>query len=190
LSALLETLRKLVEVLEEEKIEYMLIGGLALPAYGRVRATYGIDLALQANPESLPRIEKKLVEKGFQLPTGLKADVPFCYLNDLENQVNVELWFKPDGVNLKEAMKRRWKVDVGGMEVWIIGPEDFIVNKLARRDRSELDEHDVISVLERCKKLDERYLEEKSQAAGVFEILKALRKKMKEVKVPETEFIR
>jgi hypothetical protein len=37
LSALLGTLRKLVEVLEGEGVDYMLLGGLALPAYGRVR---------------------------------------------------------------------------------------------------------------------------------------------------------
>jgi predicted nucleotidyltransferase len=189
LSALLKTLRKLVEVLEKEKVDYMLLGGLALPAYGRVRATYDIDLAIQARPEVLRRIEKKLTEKHFQLPGGLKPGVPLSYLADLENQVSVEFWFKPDGVDLREAMRRRWRVDVGGRKVWIISPEDFIVNKLARRDRSELDEHDVISVLERQKRLDEKYLEKRSRAAGVLEILAALRKRIKEAKTlrPELE---
>jgi len=103
--------------------------------------------------------------------------------------VSVEFWFEPDGVDLREAVKRRWRVDVGGMKVWIVGPEDFIVNKLARRDRSELDEHDVISVLERQKRLDEKYLERRSRAAGVLEILRALRKRVEETKArrPELE---
>jgi len=185
LSALLGTLRKLVEVLEGEGVDYMLLGGLALPAYGRVRATYDIDLAIQAGPEILKRVEKKLTERGFQLPAGLRPGVPLSYLTDLENQVSVEFWFEPDGVDLREAVKRRWRVDVGGMKVWIVGPEDFIVNKLARRGRSELDEHDVISVLERQKRLDEKYLERRSRAAGVLEILRALRKRVEETKGPE-----
>jgi predicted nucleotidyltransferase len=189
LSALLETLRKLVEVLEGEGADYMLLGGLALPAYGRVRATYDIDLAIQAGPEILKRVEKKLTERGFQLPAGLRPGVPLSYLIDLENQVSVEFWFEPDGIDPKEAVKRRWRVDVDGMKVWIVGPEDFIVNKLARRDRSELDEHDVISVLERQKRLDEKYLERRSRAAGVLEILRALRKRVEETKArrPELE---
>jgi hypothetical protein len=152
-------------------------------------ATYGIDLAIQAGPEILKRVEKKLTERGFQLPVGLRPGVPLSYLTDLESQVSVEFWFEPDGIDPKEAMKRRWRVDVGGMKVWIVGPEDFIVNKLARRDRSELDEHDVISVLERQKRLDEKYLERRSRAAGVLEILRALRKRVEETKArrPELE---
>lgn len=180
LSALLGTLRKLLEVLKQEGIDYMLLGGLALPAYGRPRATYDIDLAISIkNPKLCKVIESKLVKKKFQLPAGLKR-VPCVYLCDLENQVNVEFWFDPDGISVEEAMRRRRQVEVArGLKAWILGPEDFIVNKLARPDRSELDEHDVISVLERQKKLDERYLMKRAKAAGVLDVLKALRERMK-----------
>ncbi|MEM3401778.1 MAG: nucleotidyltransferase [Candidatus Hadarchaeales archaeon] len=181
LSALLETLRKLLEVLEGVGADYMLIGGLALPAYGRPRATYDIDLAISIkNPKVFRKMEEELLKRKFQLPAGLKPGAPCVYLGDLENQTNVEFWFKPDGVNFKEALKRRWRVDVAaGLKVWVIGPEDFILNKLARPDRSELDEHDVISVMELCKKLDERYLRKRAKSIGVLEVLDALRSRMK-----------
>ncbi|MEW6592210.1 MAG: hypothetical protein AB1305_00755 [Candidatus Hadarchaeota archaeon] len=183
LSALLETLRKLLDVLEKRGVDYMLLGGLALPAYGRPRATYDIDIAISiGDPKIFKQVEEDLIARQFQLPSGLEPGVPCVYIGDLENQTNAEFWFKPDGVAFSEAVKRRWRVDIGGgRKAWIIGPEDFIVNKLARTDRSELDEHDVISVIERQKKLDENYLQKRANAAGVLEVLEALRERMKRV---------
>lgn len=183
LPALLETLQKLLEVLERKGVDYMLLGGLALPAYGRPRATYDIDIALSIkDPKLYKSIEAKLTEKNFQFPAGLRPGVPCTYLCDLENQVNVEFWFDPDGISFDDAVRKRWRVEVGsGLKAWIVGPEDFIVNKLARPDRSELDEHDVISVLQRQKKLDEKYLGRRAKAAGVLEVLKALQVRMKRI---------
>ena len=182
MSALLDTLRKLLEVLERKRVGYMLLGGLALPAYGRPRATYDIDLAISIKDPKLYRIiEGKLIEKKFRLPAGLKR-APCVYLCDLENQINVEFWFDPDGIFVDDAMRRRWQVEVAkGIKAWIVSPEDFIVNKLARPDRSELDEHDVISVLVRQKKLDERYLGKRAKAAGVLDLLKTLRARIKQI---------
>jgi hypothetical protein len=54
-------------------------------------------------------------------------------------------------------------------------PEDFIVNKLSRKDRGVQDEMDVVSVLERQKrKLDYEYLAKRAKAADVMELLQAL----------------
>jgi len=182
LSALLETLRKLLEALDEEGIDYMLLGGLALPAYGRPRATYDIDLAISIrDPKLFKTLEAELVRKNFQLPAELNPGVPCVYLCDLENCTSVEFWFSPDGISFDEAKQRRLRVEVAkGLKAWVIGPEDFVVNKLARPDRSELDEHDVISVLERQKKLDEKYLRRRARAAGVLEVLEALRARIRQ----------
>jgi hypothetical protein len=38
---------------------------------------------------------------------------------------------------------------LAGMEAWIISPEDYIVNKLARPDRRMIDEQDMKSVLQK-----------------------------------------
>lgn len=63
--------------------------------------------------------------------------------------------------------------------MFAIGPEDFIVNKLARKDRGVQDEKDVISVLSRQKgKLDYIYLENRAKRAGVGEVLMVLMEKL------------
>ena len=62
------------------------------------------------------------------------------------------------------------------IEVWIVSPEDFIVNKLARPDRGVIDEQDVKSVLVRQEgKLDEEYLKKRAKEAEVLTILEHIR---------------
>jgi hypothetical protein len=55
--------------------------------------------------------------------------------------------------------------------VFVIGPEDFIVNKLARLDRRSQDERDAASVLARqADRIDWKYLRKRTKAAGVGDV--------------------
>lgn len=65
----------------------------------------------------------------------------------------------------------------------MIGPEDFIVNKLARSDRRAQDEADAASVLARQDgKIDYKYLWKRAEAAGVKGTLEAIVKRIEAVK--------
>jgi hypothetical protein len=99
---------------------------------------------------------------------------PQIVILDQKEKVEMEIWLKLDGVTFDgERLRRRRRVRLNDrIEAWIISPEDFIVNKLARPDRSVIDEQDVKSVLVRQKgKLDEKYLRKRAQEAGVLAVL-------------------
>jgi len=106
------------------------------------------------------------------------------YLSDSENLIDVELWFKPDGIVWdEETLRRRWKVDFGAgekpFEVYVLSPEDFIVNKLARKDRSAGDEEDVVGVMASSKdKIDWRYLAKRARGAEAEDLVRALGKNL------------
>ena len=90
----------------------------------------------------------------------------------------MEIWTRPDGVFFdKELLRRRVKVNPfnDSFQIFVIGPEDFIVNKLARKDRGVQDEQDVISVLKRqMGKLDYTYLTRRARQANVTGLLKQI----------------
>jgi len=106
------------------------------------------------------------------------------YLFDRENAVDVEIWQKPDGIIFDEQLlQRRNHIKLSkGLDVWVLGPEDFIVNKLARKDRRVQDETDVLSVLVRQKeKLDEIYLSQRARKFKVLSLLEALKTRIKTI---------
>lgn len=171
-------LRKLVDILDEARIPYMVIGGYALIAYGRIRTTQDVDIAIAASFSDVVRTHDLLKKSGYQLPSAARREAAFFLVTDLENRVEFEVWTEPDGVVFDaELLKRRIKIRPFGddLEVFAIGPEDFIVNKLARRSKGVGDEQDAASVLKRQQgKLDYDYLMRRAKQAKVVGLLQTL----------------
>jgi hypothetical protein len=155
----------------------MIIGGYALPFYGRIRTTVDIDLAVAIKTEKeLNQLLNSLKSANFE-PTIASPSNPLIVVLDRKENIEMELWLKPYGVVFDdETLRRRQKAKLGAnLWAWIISAEDFIVNKLARLDRGAIDEQDVKSVLTRQEtKLDNEYLQKRAKQAGVLAILQAI----------------
>ena len=80
-----QTLRTLAKRLEEEGIDYAVVGGMALVAHGYRRFTEDIDLLL--TPESLQRFRDRCVGLGY-LPTFPEATKSF---RDMATGVRIEI---------------------------------------------------------------------------------------------------
>jgi len=187
-SRLLKCLRKLVGVFEECEIPYAVLGGLATPAYSVPRSTVDVDIGLAVSEAGkLQELVRKLEARkvvAYEMPD---REYTMVYMSDRENLVDIELWFKPDGVKWDaETLRRRWKVafKVAGksFQAYVLSPEDFIVNKLSRGDRSARDEEDVAGVMASSKKIDWKYLTRRARDAGVWELARELKEKVGSLK--------
>lgn len=175
--AILRSLQRILKLLEDKNVPYMIIGGYALPFYGRIRTTADIDLAVAIKTEKeLNQLLNSLRAADFE-PTIASPNNPLIVVLDRKERIELELWLKPDGVVFDdETLRRRQKAEItANFWVWIISAEDFIVNKLARPDRGAIDEQDVKSVLIRqANKLDNKYLQRRAKEAEVLAILQAI----------------
>lgn len=175
--AILRSLQRLLKVLEDNGVAYMVIGGYALPFYGRIRATVDIDLAVAiGSEEEWNRLCPWLQKNDFEVTIG-SIQNPLILALDKKENVEIELWLRPDGIVFDgETLRRRRKMKLDeNVEAWVVSPEDFIVNKLARPDRGAVDEQDVKSVLVRQEsKLDWEYLKKRAREAGILTILQAI----------------
>ncbi len=175
--AILRSLQRLLKLFEDKNVPYMIIGGYALPFYGRIRTTVDVDLAVAVKTEKeLNQLLNSLRAADFE-PTIASLNNPLIVVLDRKERIELELWLKPDGVVFdNETLRRRQKAEIdANFWVWLISAEDFIVNKLARPDRGAIDEQDVKSVLTRQEtKLDNEYLQRRAKQAGVLAILQAI----------------
>jgi len=174
LLTILRSLQRLLKLFEDKNVPYMMIGGYALPYYGRIRTTFDLDLAVAIKTEEeLKQLRNWLKSIDFEV-TNYSPLNPLIIILDQKEKVEIELWLRPDGIVFDdETLRRRRRVKLdSNIEAWIVSPEDFIVNKLARPDRGVVDEQDVKSVLVRQRgKLDKEYLERRARDAGVLTIL-------------------
>lgn len=171
---ILRSLQRLLKLFEDKNVPYMIIGGYALPYYGRIRTTIDLDLAVAIKTEEeLNQLLNWLQSIDFEA-TVYSPSNPLIVILDQKEKVEIELWLKPDGIVFDdETLRRRRRVKLdANIETWVVSPEDFIVNKLARPDRGVIDEQDVKSVLVRQEgKLDKEYLEKRARDAGVLTVL-------------------
>ncbi len=76
----------------------MIIGGYALPFYGRIRTTIDIDLAVSIKTDKeLNRLLDLLRSADFEPTIGSPRN-PLILASDQKERIETELWLKPDGI--------------------------------------------------------------------------------------------
>ncbi len=174
--AILRTLLRLITLFDENQIDYMIIGGYALPFYGRIRTTIDLDVAVAIETQKNFSYLMNLLRSADFEPTICSPNEPLLVV-DRQEKIAFKVWTKPDEfVFDEETLIHRRKTQLSeGISAWVVSPEDFIVTKLARPDRDVIDEQDVKSVLVRQEgNINWKYLEKRAKDAQVLTILKAI----------------
>lgn len=168
-----ETLHEVIELLDRLEIEYAIMGGFAVRAYGVPRPTYDVDLMLELPPDSLKSLFQELRDCDFEIPdvyeTGwvdqLKGMPLLKVRRYMEGEtLDIDLFLAESGF-LAEVMKRRCRIDAEGKMLWVITPEDIVLLKLlAGRPRDLGDVEDVFFMQA---PLDEVYMRSWAEDLGV-----------------------
>lgn len=172
-------LPRLVECANKISLVHVVIGGLALPAYNVVRASYDVDFCIAVkNQEELDKFLSILNKNGIKTQQRpIVSDVLFTVYDDKLRQ-EAEIWLTPpDRFRWDEEMIRRIRKSEKGINV--LSPEDYIISKLARADRSAVDVDDVMQLMVILKdEIDMQYLEKRAVWAEIGDDLKNLLKKL------------
>ncbi len=126
-------IREFIELLHSQKVECLLVGGYALAFHGAPRFTEDIDFLVLVSPENADRLERVLLAFGFgdvgiQREDFLKRD-QVIQLGRAPNRI--DLLTGLSGVSWEEAWQSRESLDLGEVQVSVIGREVLIKNKRA-----------------------------------------------------------
>jgi len=145
-------LRLLLERLEEAEINFVLVGGLAVNAWGYLRATRDVDLVPDPAPENLDRLDALLVDLGGKVEVGegllgasaiktfLRTGDRTLVLTDL-GRVDV-LQGLPQIPSFATLDAGASEVDIDGLVVKVCAFADLLAMKRASdrpRDREDLE---------------------------------------------------
>lgn len=165
--------------LNKNKIEYVIVGGLAVIFYGNPRTTMDIDYVIQLADREIPMLVKFLQENNFFADAdNMRAAIKeksHCTVEDKETMFRLDIKGVYDEMDARVLRNKR-KFELENVIIYIASPEDTIANKLlfAR-------EHDIKDALgiyvRQYDNLDMKYLEEVCKKIGVFGALKNLRKR-------------
>jgi hypothetical protein len=131
--ALTKDSREFVEYLRSNKVEFLVVGALAVSWHGFPRYSGDIDFFLRPDRENAQRVITALDQFGFG---GLGISVEDLSAENRIIQLGVEpnridLMTSISGVSFEEAWQSRVQVKLDGVEVYVIGREALIRNKRA-----------------------------------------------------------
>ncbi len=125
--------REFIELLLSKKVECLLVGGYALAFHGAPRFTEDVDFLVLVSPKNAERLEAVIQDFGFgelgiDRDDFLQAD-QVIQLGRAPNRIDILTGIT--GVTWEEAWESRQRVEVAGLELWIIGKDALIRNKKA-----------------------------------------------------------
>jgi hypothetical protein len=147
---------ELVAALNQNKVEFVIVGAHAVAFHGYVRGTKDLDLLIRSTPENVPRVLVALKDFGFGT-LGLKE-------GDFTGDNVVQLGYPPNRVDLLSgisgvATEKVWKTRVQGTyqghPAYFISRECLLENKRAAdrgQDRLDVEKLEEQARLARRKK--------------------------------------
>ena len=132
--------RDLLELLNDHKVDYIIIDAYALAFHGAPRYTGDIDIFVKSTPINAQRIMAALDEFGFG-SVGLKIqdfESPDKVIQLGVPPVRVDIITSITGVSWEETFSGRIEGKYGDIPVHYIGREQFISNKRAIGRKKDL----------------------------------------------------
>jgi len=174
-----QLLAKVVKVLDDLSIQYVVTGGMAVTIWGRVRFTADIDMVIGLKTNDINTLASellKLSEFGYvdrdAMREALANQGEFNFIEG-DSGIKVDFWVKPDFPELN----RRVAKDILGQRVYFVSPEDLILSKLRWYKISPSSRHieDIESILKISGEIiDKDYLLEQSRKQETWDELNKL----------------
>ncbi len=177
----LQVLQEVASKLNEAKIPYMVSGSVAMNYYAQPRMTRDIDVVVMLNSNEVDGFVA-LFEKDFYIdPVTVREEIARGGMfNLIHNKyvIKIDFILRKSGAYDDGAFQRKKRVKVDGFHVWIISPEDLMLNKLrwAQESMSEMQLNDVRNIIEASADLDWQYLTKWADSLGARVLLDQVRR--------------
>jgi len=180
-------LKKLVKVLGDCSVPYMISGSFGSSFHGRPRATRDVDIVIAPTEKQLLDFVESL---GCDYYVRLEAVRDAFTNNSMFNVIDNQSGWKADFVIRKdrpfsrEEFERKSIAKIKGLDVWVTSPEDIILSKLewAKDSQSEQQFRDALGVaVVQWDRLDADYLRKWAKELQVEVSLEGLLEQAREL---------
>jgi hypothetical protein len=124
---------KFLELLNEQEVKYVVLGGYAVIIHGYVRATGDMDILIEASPDNAERLITALIKFGYEVYDFEISDFvgkdKVVTLNPYP--FKIEILTSTLGVTFEQCYENRKIIKVENVNINFIGRHDLIENKKA-----------------------------------------------------------
>ena len=150
---------RIARCLDDARIDYMLIGGQAVLAYGEPRLTRDVDVTIGLGPDRMDEVLALVSQADLEVlvedPVDFARRTCVVPCRDRATQFRVDLILSWSPYE-QAAFGRTRSIKVEGVPVRFASPEDLIIHKIIAGRARDLE--DVVGVIRRNPGLDDSYV--------------------------------
>ena len=118
--------------LNANEVKYVIIGGIAAVLHGVPRATFDLDILIEATPDNVARLLKALAEAGLGTASLTTVDGVLSHeISIFKDFVRVDVQTETPGTVFVDAWRRRATMQHGDTPFFVISRADLIATKRA-----------------------------------------------------------
>ncbi len=129
---MLNRLQDVFRSFQQHDVKYVVIGGIAAILHGVPRATFDLDILIEATPENAKRLLDGLLDAG--LGTATLTTVEDLLANEItifKDRVRIDVQTATPGLRFRDAWSRKKTVIYHEQEFFILSKKDLIASKRA-----------------------------------------------------------
>ncbi|HBE74090.1 MAG TPA: hypothetical protein DDW31_08430 [candidate division Zixibacteria bacterium] len=148
--------QSIIEKMNEENIEYLVAGGIAVNLYGYIRATMDLDILMVLDDINIGKFIKIVKDLGYKprVPVSLddfsnaaarqkwmceKGMKVFSVYNPVNAMEHVDVLLE-ESIDIRKAFERREVVRSGDLAINLVHIDDLIrLKEIAGRERDKID---------------------------------------------------
>jgi predicted nucleotidyltransferase len=152
---------KLLRLLKENKVRFVIIGATAFPVYGYSRSTLDIDIFIEAKLPNAEKVRRAMSEFGYDVSDITVEDL--LTKKVLVREYTVQADFHPfvEGATFDEVWARKIKAKLGDTFAWFASLGDLIKMKKAAGRAKDIEDLKYLLKLKRKWPMSSRHIRRK-----------------------------
>ena len=129
---MLNRLQSVFRSFQQQDVKYLVIGGIASILHGVPRATFDLDILIEASPKNAKHLLDALSEAGFG--TAALTNVDDLLANEItifKDKVRIDVQTSTPGITFEDAWSRKETMKYHDQKFYVVSKDDLISSKRA-----------------------------------------------------------
>jgi len=129
---MLNRLKEVFKSFQQHDVRYVVIGGIAAVLYGVPRATFDLDILIEASPQNVQRLIDALIDAGMGTATLTSSDeILSNEITIFKDRVRIDVQLSTPGLQFETSWSKKQTMQYQGQEFYVVSLEDLIRSKRA-----------------------------------------------------------
>jgi hypothetical protein len=129
---MLNRLKEVFKSFQQHDVNYVVIGGIATILYGVPRATFDLDILIEATQDNVKKLLDAMLDAG--LGTASLTSVEEVLSKEItifKDRVRIDVQTSTPGLNFKDAWNHKTIMSYRDQEFFVVSLQDLITSKKA-----------------------------------------------------------